>query len=96
MIDLRYILQGADEAGEKRHPQEVMKALGIHYIHATPQSLGDQWWFWCCDLHVTSDSIGFKPLPSFIEPIDLGDAFKYVGWGISKETAEMIESYRQT
>jgi hypothetical protein len=96
MIDLRYDMIGADYAGEKRHPQDVMKALGIHYIHATPQSIGDCWWFWCCDLHATPKSIGSNPLPSFIEPIDLSDAFKYVGWGISKETAAMIESYRKT
>lgn len=96
MIDLRYDLIGADYAGEKRHPEEVMKSLGIHYIHSTPQSMGDQWWFWCCDLWARPDSIGDKPLPSFIEPIDLKDAFKYVGWGISKETAQIIEDYRKT
>lgn len=96
MIDLRYDMYGAHICGEERHPQEVMKSLGIHYIHATPQSMGDQWWFWCCDLHATPRSIGTNKLPSFIEPIDLTPASKYIGWGISEEIAKMIESYRQT
>lgn len=96
MIDLKYDLIGAHYAGEDRHPQEVMESLGIYYLHSTPQSIADCWWFWCCDLYATSKSIGNKPLPSFIEPIDLTDAHKYVGWGISKETAEWIEAYRET
>jgi hypothetical protein len=31
------------------HPQIYMKQIGITYQHATPQSLGDQWWFWNCE-----------------------------------------------
>lgn len=89
-MDLRYDLIGADYAGEKRHPQEVMKALRIHYIHATPQSISDEWWFWCCE------QMTQKPLPDYIQPMTLGNAFDYVGWGISKETAKIIEDYRQT
>lgn len=90
MVDLRYDLIGAGYAGEQRHPMEVMKALRIHYIHATPQSMGDQWWFWCCE-RMTLDE-----LPPYIQPMKLGNAFEYVGWGLSKEVAKMIEDYRQT
>ena len=31
------------------HAQAQMRALGITYRVATPQSLGDQWWFWGCE-----------------------------------------------
>lgn len=31
-----------------RHPVAVMKALNIDYIHSTPQSIVDCWWFWDC------------------------------------------------
>jgi len=33
----------------KRHAQVVMKELGITYQHSTPQSIGDQFWFWNCE-----------------------------------------------
>lgn len=77
-------------AGEDRHPQEVMKELRIHYIHATPQSIGDQWWFWCCE-QMTLD-----PLPTYITVMNLGNAFEYIGFGLSKESAQQIENYRNT
>ena len=32
-----------------KHAQEIMKELRITYQHATPQSMGDQWWFWNCE-----------------------------------------------
>jgi len=48
-MNLRYCMFEAIDAGETRHPQEVMKDLGITYRHAIPQSMGDQWWFIDCE-----------------------------------------------
>jgi len=47
-MDLRYDMLSATKAGDSRHPQKVMRELGITYTHAIPQSLGDQWWFANC------------------------------------------------
>ena len=57
---LRYDLYGAGLAGEMRHPQTVMRELGIEYDEGIPQSLGDQWWFMGC-------SNVPEVLPGFIE-----------------------------
>lgn len=67
---------------ENRHPQVVMKELGITYQHATPQSMGDQWWFWNCE------DIP-DPLPSYLTKLDM-KAVDAIGWGLSKELAEKI------
>lgn len=48
MKHLRYDCMGAAYAGENKHPQVVMRELGIAYEHAIPQSMGDQWWFFNC------------------------------------------------
>lgn len=64
------------------HPQKVMKELGITYQHATPQSLGDQWWFWNCE-NIPD------PLPEFLTPLNL-DPMEQIGYGLSKEQAELI------
>lgn len=48
MKHLRYDCMSAGCAGEKRHPQTVMRELGITYEHAIPQSLYDQWWLFNC------------------------------------------------
>ena len=45
MKNLRYDMIG----GCHGHPQDVMKKLGIKYQYDTPQLIGDQWWFWCCE-----------------------------------------------
>lgn len=47
-VKLKYYLPVADTIGEKRHPQIVMRALGIEYTYAMPQSIADQWWFYGC------------------------------------------------
>lgn len=79
---LRYDCYGASLADEHHHPQDVMRTLGITYAHATPQSMGDQWWFW-------------KPqglpdvLPSYLE-VFLDDPMESVGYGLSKEKAEEL------
>lgn len=48
MKHLRYDCIGAWYAGEKRHPQTVMRELGITYELAIPQSICDQWWLFNC------------------------------------------------
>lgn len=48
MKHLRYDCMDANLAGEKRHPQEVMRQLGITYERAIPQSMASQWWFFNC------------------------------------------------
>lgn len=67
------------------HPQKVMRDLGITYQHATPQSLGDQWWFWNCE-NVPD------PLPEMLRVAEL-DPHKCIGYGLSKEDADKIASY---
>jgi len=80
-VNLRFDCYGACLAGEYRHAQTVMKELGITYQRATPQSMGDQWWFWNCEY--TCD------LPHFIEVADL-DPMKCIGFGLNEEMARTI------
>lgn len=68
------------------HPQVVMKQLGITYQRATPQSLGDQWWFWNCE---NVPDI----LPSYLEDLNLLP-IDCIGYGLSKEDAEEINNYK--
>jgi hypothetical protein len=82
MKHLRYDLRGADESGESRHAQVVMKDLGIKYFRSTPQSLGDQWWFWCCE-NIPD------PLPPYLTDLNL-DPMKCIGYGLSPEEAKSI------
>ena len=83
MTHLRYNLYGLPD--EQR--QVVMKQLGITYQHATPQSIGDQWWFWNCE-NIPD------PLPSYLEVADW-DPMECIGWGLSKEDAEKIRDYKK-
>lgn len=69
------------------HPQKVMKELGITYQHATPQSMGDQWWFWNCE-NVPDE------LPPYLEVADW-DPMKMIGYGLSLEDAEKIRDYKK-
>jgi len=48
MIKLRFSSFGAALANENRHPQKVMKELGISYTTAIPQPVADQWLFLDC------------------------------------------------
>ena len=68
------------------HPQKAMSEMGISYQHATPQSMGGQWWFWNCD-NVP------KCLPPFLTELKL-DPLECIGFGLNKETAEMIKNYK--
>jgi len=73
------------KCGENRHAQIVMKELGITYQHATPQSMGDQWWFWNCQGN-TDD------LPEYLSELEL-DPMGQIGRGLSKEDAERIRDF---
>ena len=72
--------------GYNEHPQQTMKRLGITYQHATPQSMGDQWWFWNCE-NVPD------PLPEHFSILVCKDPFELVGYGLSKEDAKKIRDY---
>lgn len=71
----------------QNHPIEAMKEHGITYQHATPQSLGNCWWFWNCE-NIPS------PLPEFLEVVDL-NPMEAIGFGLSKEMAEKIRDYKK-
>ena len=70
------------------HPQKAMKELGITYQHATPQSMGDQWWFWNCE------NIP-EVLPSFLDELK-ADPMECIGFGLNQETAEKIRDYGES
>lgn len=70
--------------GMTQHPQNAMKLLGITYQHATPQSIGDQWWFWNCE-NIPN------PLPTFLSELE-SDPMDCIGWGLDKETAKLIKA----
>lgn len=77
-MHLRYNMYGAPNG----HPQKVMRELGITYQHSTPQSIGDQWWFWNCQ-GVPDE------LPKYLTDLVL-DPMECIGYGLSKEDAEKI------
>lgn len=83
-MHLRFSLYAAQDEGETGHPQHVMRALGITYQHATPQSLTDNWWFWNCK-NVPSS------LPGYLRELTL-DPMDCVGRGLDQGTAEAIRA----
>lgn len=86
MKHLRFCMMTAViDCKENRHPQIVMKELGIKYQHATPQSMGDQWWFWNCEN--LPDNI-----PQFLTDLNL-DPIDCIGFGLSKLDAEKIRDF---
>ncbi len=75
---LRYEMQDAPTG----HPQAIMRELGITYQDSTPQSLGDQWWFWNCK--------GMpEKLPAYLTELKL-NPIDAIGYGLSRERAEAI------
>ena len=83
---LRYSMMCASiDCNENRHPQIVMRELGITYKHSTPQSMADQWWFWVCE-SVPNE------LPKFLTPMK-NNPHDCVGYGLSKENADYIASF---
>lgn len=87
-MHLRYCMWTADECGEYRHPQAVMRALGITYQVSTPQSICDQWWFWNCSGMPSA-------LPAYLSSLDL-DPHEQIGYGLSQEGADLIAAYKET
>jgi len=71
--------------GYQEHPQETMKRLGITYQDATPQPMGDQWWFWNCE-NVP------EPLPEHFSVMDI-DPMEHIGRALSQKEAEDIRDY---
>lgn len=69
------------------HPQKAMVELGITYQHATPQSMGDQWWFWNCENSPDN-------LPPFLTVLEL-DPMEQIGFGLNLEKAEEIRDYKK-
>ena len=43
---LRYYGMDAALAGEKRHPQDHLRELGVRYGYASCHSVADVWFFW--------------------------------------------------
>lgn len=82
MTHLTYDMRGATPG----HPQHVMTGLGITYQHATPQSMGDCWWFWNCE------NVPEK-LPSFLVTSDR-NPMECIGFGLNEETAIKIRDYK--
>jgi hypothetical protein len=80
MKHLRLDLYGINE-----HPQAFMRRVGIAYQYATPQSMGDCWWFWNCENAPDE-------LPPALEVLNLAP-HKAIGWGLSKEQADSIVEY---
>lgn len=85
MTHLYFDIIGAFKSGEEKHPEEVMKSLGISYQHATPQSMFDAWQFWNCENLPSS-------LPSFLEERNW-NPMEYVGHGLTHEDAKKISDY---
>lgn len=73
--------------GYNEHPQQTMERFGITYQHATPQTMGDQWWFWNCE-NIPD------PLPEHIDILN-ADPIKMIGWGLSREDAINIANYKR-
>ncbi|MCP3965613.1 MAG: hypothetical protein GY718_04555 [Lentisphaerae bacterium] len=87
-MHLKLHYQTADlEYGETRHAQVIMKSLGITYQHSTPQSMGDQWWFWNCE-NIPQE------LPGYITELSV-DSMECIGFGLSQEDAERIRDYQE-
>lgn len=86
-MHLTYSLQIAHYLRGAKHVQDVMKELGITYQHATPQSLGDCWWFFNCEGNTNA-------LPPFLSELKIEDPFELVGFGLSKTQAQAIKYYQ--
>lgn len=64
------------------HPVDQMRNLGITYEHATPQSMGDQWWFWNCK-NIPD------PLPPYLSPLNISP-MEAIGYGLSESKAKEL------
>lgn len=84
---LRFCMIGAYYAGVEGHPQLVMKELGITYVHAVPQSMGDQWWF-----YIPKNLP--QELPSYLTLKDV-DPYSHIGFGLSEKNAEILANWKE-
>lgn len=75
-------MQSAFYEGVDKHPQLVMKELGITYRHSTPQSISDEWWFWNCE-NIPD------VLPKYLRVLNI-NPFDAIGYGLSQQDAEKI------
>ena len=68
------------------HPQELINHLKIKYDHATPQSMGNQWWFCNC-------SNLPEELPEFLTLRENVDPYEYIDFvnNEQKEECQCIE-----
>jgi hypothetical protein len=83
MKNLKFNYLTAYMNGVKGHAQEVMEKLGITYQHATPQTMGDQWWFWNCE-NIPEE------LPEYITELK-SKPMDCIGFGLSEEDAIKIK-----
>ena len=85
MKHLKYCLMTAGfDCSENRHAQVVMKELGITYKLAVPQSMADQWQFFCCENLP-------EELPKFLTEICKDNNFKNYS-GISEDNLKMLKN----
>ncbi len=68
---------------DERHPETVMKELGISWLYGKSISMASMWEFWGCT-NVP------KSLPEFIS-INTGDPMERIGCGLSLEEAEKLQ-----
>lgn len=87
-MHLRYDLYGAALAGVNAHAQVIMRELKLTYQHSTPQSIGDQWWFW----NVEGDT---SNLPEWITELKV-DPMKCIGFGLNEEMAIKIRDHKSS
>jgi hypothetical protein len=73
-MHLRYSYQAAPPG----HAQTVMRSLGIAWTDSTPQTMGDQWWFWNCT-NVP------EPLPPYLTKLDANPT----DWGVNGGDADL-------
>jgi hypothetical protein len=79
------LMSDADFILGSMHAQKAMQEMGITYQHSTPQSMGDQWWFWNCD-NVPDE------LPLFLSELEL-DPMEQIGYGLDQKSAESIRDF---
>lgn len=87
MRHLRLHMDGDSFFAENSHPQNIMKKYGITYSHATPQSMGHQWWFWNCE-NIPDN------LPDFFSDLNI-DPMDCIGFGLNREDAERINDEKK-
>lgn len=81
---IKLCMHGQCKAGDGRHPQQVMKDLGINYLYAVPQSIADCWMFFGVHPDAAVDL-------AYLESREV-DPMQFVGWGLSEDMAlELIK-----